>query len=181
MSRVGKKPVDIPSGVDIKIDGRQVTVKGPKGQLMFEHPFLVSVAVEGKQFVVKRDNDTKDARARHGLVRALVQNMVTGVTEGYKRGLEIIGVGYRAQAQSDKLLTFSLGFSHPVEFPLPDGVTVEVDKKQTNIVLSGIDKQKLGQVAANIRALRPPDSYKGKGVRYAGEHVRLKAGKSGKK
>lgn len=179
MSRIGKQPVKIPKGVDVKVDKRRVTVKGPKGELKMEHPDLVSVAVSDGQVQVERVNDTRDARARHGLVRSLVQNMVTGVSEGYKRDLEIVGVGYRAQVQGQKL-TFNLGFSHPVEFQLPAGVVAEVDKKQTALALSAIDKQLLGQVAADIRALRSPDAYKGKGIRYAGERVKLKAGKAGK-
>ena len=179
MSRIGKKPVVLPKGVDMKVDKRRITVKGPKGELRMEHPDLVSVEVGDGQAEVKRVNDTKDARARHGLVRSLVQNMVTGVSEGYRRGMEIVGVGYRAQVQGQKV-TFNIGFSHPVDFTLPAGIQAEVDKKQTSLSLSGIDKQMLGQVAADIRALRPPDAYKGKGIRYAGERIKLKAGKSAK-
>ena len=179
MSRIGKKPVVIPKGVDIKVDKRRITVKGPKGELKFEHPDLVTVAVAEGQAEVARVNDTKDARARHGLVRSLLQNMVVGVTEGYKRSMEIIGVGYKAQVQGQKI-TFSLGFSHPVDFALPQGIKAEVDKKQTALTLEGIDKQMLGQVAADIRALRPPDVYKGKGIRYTGERIKLKAGKAAK-
>jgi len=179
MSRIGKKPVAIPKGVDIKIDKRRITVKGPKGELMWEHPDMVSVEASEGAAEVKRVNDTKDARARHGLVRSLLDNMVTGVTEGYKRDLEIVGVGYRAQVQGQKI-TFNLGFSHPVDFTLPEGIKAEIDKKQTSLSLTGIDKQQIGQVAADIKALRPPDAYKGKGIRYAGERIRLKAGKSAK-
>lgn len=179
MSRIGKQPVTVPKGVDVKIDKRRVTVKGPKGELKMEHPDMVSVEMAEGQVEVKRVNDTKDARARHGLVRSLVQNMVTGVTEGYKRDLEITGVGYRAQVQGQKI-TLSLGFSHPVDFVMPDGITAEVDKKQTLLSLAGIDKQMLGQVAADLRSLRPPNAYKGKGIRYAGERIKLKAGKSAK-
>lgn len=179
MSRIGKQPVKLPGGVDVKVAGRNITVKGPKGQLQFEHPLMVTVKVADGAAVVERENDKKDARARHGLVRSLLQNMVTGVTEGYTRKLEIHGVGYRAQVQGKKVV-FNLGYSHPIEFDLPEGVAVEVDKKQVMMSLSGIDKQLLGQVAANMRALRPPDSYKGKGIRYAGERIRLKAGKSAK-
>lgn len=179
MSRIGKKPVVIPKGVDIKIDKRRITVKGPKGELNWEHPDMVSVEASEGSAEVKRVNDTKDARARHGLVRSLIQNMVMGVTEGYKRDLEIVGVGYRAQVQGQKI-TFNLGFSHPVDFTLPEGIKAEIDKKQTALSLTGIDKQQIGQVAADIKALRPPDAYKGKGIRYAGERIRLKAGKSAK-
>jgi len=179
MSRIGKKPVVIPKGVDIKVDKRRVAVKGPKGELKMEHADLVKIEVAEGQAEVKRVNDTKDARARHGLVRSLLQNMVEGVTQGYKRDLEIVGVGYRAQVQGQKI-TFNLGFSHPVDFTLPDGIKAEIDKKQTALSLTGIDKQQIGQVAANIKALRPPDAYKGKGIRFAGERIKLKAGKSAK-
>ncbi len=179
MSRIGKQPVKVPSGVDVKVAGRLITVKGPKGQIQFEHPHMVTVTVKDGEAIVERENDKKDARARHGLVRSLIQNMVTGVTQGFTKKLEIRGVGYKAQAQGNKVV-FSLGFSHPVEYKLPDGVSVEGDKKQVNLTLSGIDKQAVGQVAAEMRALRPPDAYKGKGVRYADEYVRLKAGKAAK-
>ena len=179
MSRIGKQPVKIPGGVDVKVSGRNITVKGPKGQLEMEHPIMVSVSVKDGMAVVERDNDRNEARARHGLVRSLLANMVTGVSEGYTRKLEIQGVGYRAAVQGSKVV-FSLGYSHPVEFDLPEGVAVEVDKKQTLITLTGIDKHKLGQVAANMRKLRPPDAYKGKGVRYEGERIKLKAGKAAK-
>jgi len=180
MSRIGKKPVVIPSGVDVKVAKRLVTVKGPKGELKFEHPDLVSVTVEGGNALVARAGDSKDARSRHGLVRSLIQNMVTGVSVGYKKDLEITGVGFRATVTSDKI-TFNIGFSHPVVFPLPAGIKAEVDKKQTALSLSGADKQQLGQVAADIRAIRPPDAYKGKGIRYAGQYIKLKAGKAAKK
>jgi large subunit ribosomal protein L6 len=179
MSRIGKQPVKIPGGVDLKVAGRMITVKGPKGQMEFEHPHMVTVAVKDGQAIVERENDKKDARARHGLVRSLVQNMVTGVTEGYTKKLEIHGVGYKAQVQGNKVV-FSLGFSHPVEFAVPDGIKIEGDKKQVNLTISGIDKQLVGQVAADMRSLRPPDAYKGKGVRYSDERVRLKAGKAAK-
>ncbi len=179
MSRIGKKPVTIPSGVDVKLSGPRITVKGPKGELMWTHPDGVSIAVEAGQAVVTRKNDSKPVRALHGLSRVLLQNMVTGVSEGYTRVLELVGVGFRAQAQGDKL-SLSVGYSQPVEFKLPEGVKAEVDKKQTTITLSGIDKQKLGQAAADIKAVRPPDSYKGKGIRYAGERLKLKAGKAAK-
>lgn len=179
MSRIGKKPIAIPSGVEVKTSGPRVSVKGPKGELSWTHPEGVSVAVEGGEAVVTRKSDAKPVRALHGLTRALLQNMVTGVSEGFKREMELVGVGYRAQGQGDKLV-FSVGYSNAVEFKLPEGISAEVDKKQTKIVLSGIDKQKLGQTAADIKALRPPDSYKGKGIRYAGERLKLKAGKTAK-
>ena len=178
MSRIGKQPVTIPGGVEVKVNGRMVNVKGPKGQLSFEHPFLVSVAVKDGMVVVERDNDTKDARARHGLVRALVQNMVTGVNEGFKRELEIQGVGYRAQIQGQKVV-FSLGYSHTIDFAIPQGIEIDVDAKTNHVTVKGIDRQQVGQVAAEIRALRPPEPYKGKGIRYADERVRTKAGKQG--
>lgn len=180
MSRIGKKPVAIPSGVEVRLSGPNITVKGPKGELSWAHPHGVSVSVEGGRAVVARQNDSKPVRALHGLSRALIQNMVKGVSEGYTRVLELSGVGYRAQVQGDKLL-LTVGFSHPVEFQLPKGIKAEVDKKQTVITLTGIDKHKLGQAAADIKAIRPPDSYKGKGVRYSGQRLKLKAGKAAKK
>jgi len=180
MSRIGKKPIPIPKGVSVTVRGQEVSVKGPKGQLSWQCPEKIQVAQEDQTLLLQRPDDTKESRALHGLSRSLVNNMVTGVTEGYRRELQIVGVGYRAEAKG-KSLGLSLGFSHPVEFPLPDGITVQVDKKQTTIVLEGIDKQLIGQVAANIRSLRPPDAYKGKGIRYADEHISLKAGKAGKK
>jgi large subunit ribosomal protein L6 len=179
MSRIGKKPVELPKGVDVKIQGRNITVKGSKGEMVFEHPFMVKVEVKDSIVTVTREGDSRDARARHGLVRSLIQNMVTGVSEGYVRKLEIQGVGYKAQAKGDKV-TFNLGYSHPIVFEVPKGVVAQVDKKQTAITLTSFDKQLIGQVAANMRSLRPPDVYKGKGVRYAGEHIKLKAGKAAK-
>jgi large subunit ribosomal protein L6 len=179
MSRIGKKPVTIPQGVDVKLSGTNINVKGPKGELSWTHPEGVSVAIEEGKAVVTRKGDDKPVRALHGLTRALVQNMVTGVSEGYTRSLELVGIGYRAQAQGDRL-SFTVGYSHPVEFKLPEGIKAEVDKKQTTITLSGIDKHLLGQVAADIKAIRKPDSYKGKGIRYAGERLKLKAGKAAK-
>ncbi len=179
MSRIGKQPVKIPGGVDVNVAGRLITVKGPKGQLKYEHPLSISVSVKDGEAIIERDGNRKETSAFHGLVRSLVQNMVTGVSEGYTRKLELRGVGYRAQVQGNKI-TFNLGFSHPIDFKLPDGITAEGDKKQVNITLSGIDKQLVGQVAADMRALRPPDAYKGKGVRYAGERIKLKAGKAAK-
>jgi large subunit ribosomal protein L6 len=167
------------AGVDVKLSGADVKVKGPKGELDWTYPEGVSVAVEEGQAVVTRKSDDKPTRALHGLTRALIQNMVTGVSDGYTRSLELVGVGYRVQAQGDKLV-FAVGYSHPVEFKLPEGIKAEVDKKQTSLTISGIDKQQLGQVAADIKAIRKPDAYKGKGIRYAGERIKLKAGKAAK-
>jgi large subunit ribosomal protein L6 len=179
MSRIGKKPVEIPKGVEVKVQGRQLAVKGPKGELGWAHPEKVSVAVEEGRAVVTRAENSKAGKACHGLVRSILQNMVIGVSDGYTRVLEITGVGYRAQVQGDTI-AFSLGHSHPIEFKLPPGIKAESDKKQVVLTLTGIDKQLIGQVAANIKALRPPDAYKGKGVRYRGELIRLKAGKAAK-
>lgn len=179
MSRIGKQPVQFPGDVNVDLKGGTIKVKGPKGELGWDFPAGMDVQVQGQSVLVQRPDDTKQSRALHGLTRSLINNMVTGVSKGYERALEINGVGYRAQVQGKKI-TFALGFSHPVEFELPDGIAAEVDKKQTSLKLSGIDKQKIGQVAADIRSLRPPDSYKGKGIRYAGERIKLKAGKAGK-
>lgn len=180
MSRIGRKPIALPAGVNVKIEGRNVMVKGPKGSLSWEHPERISVTLAEGVLSVGRADDTKQVRSWHGLSRSLIDNMVTGVSAGYQKVMEIVGVGLRAQAQGDKL-NMSLGFSHPVEFALPEGITAEVDKKQTTITLNGIDKQQLGQTVADLRKLRPPDAYKGKGIRNAGEVIKLKAGKSSKK
>jgi len=180
MSRVGKKPVEIPKGVEVKVQGRLITAKGPKGELSWSHPDRVLVKVQEGKALVERADDTKPGRAQHGLARNLLQNMVTGVSQGYTRVLEITGVGYRAQVQGDKVV-FSVGYSKPAEYTLPKGVKAEVDKKQVVLTLTGIDKQKLGQTAADLKAIRPPDSYKGKGIRYQGERIKLKAGKAAKK
>lgn len=180
MSRIGKIPVDIPGGVEVSVRGRLITAKGPRGELSWSHPDRVSVKVREGKALVERADDTKPSRAQHGLARNLLQNMVTGVSQGYTRVLEITGVGYRAQVQGDKVV-FSVGYSKPVEYTLPEGVKAEVDKKQVVLTLTGIDKQRLGQTAADLKAIRPPDSYKGKGVRYRGEHIKLKAGKAAKK
>lgn len=176
MSRIGKAPVVVPSGVTATVEGGNITVKGPKGQLTQFIPTLVSVGVEGGEIIVTRDNDGRQARANHGLTRALIGNMVTGVTSGFEKRLEIQGVGYRAEVKGSNLMLL-LGFSHPVEFPIPADVKI-VAEKQTSIIISGIDKQRVGHVASVIRSFRSPDHYKGKGVRYVGETVRLKAGKS---
>lgn len=180
MSRIGKKPVDIPAGVDVKLLDNTIKIKGPKGELQWTLPLGTKAAVVENRILVERENDLKKNRALHGLSRNLVANMVTGVTTGYQRVLEIVGVGYRAQVQGNKIV-LSLGYSHPVEFNLPDGITAAVDQKQTQITLTGIDKQKIGQIAANLKAIRKPDIYKGKGVRFAGQRLKLKVGKTGKK
>jgi large subunit ribosomal protein L6 len=168
----------VPSGVDVTISGTHVTVKGPQGTLERDIPAPISVRQEGDELRVERPDDERRNRALHGLVRSLVNNMVVGVTEGYTRQLEIVGVGYRANL-AGSTLDLSLGFSHPVKVDAPDGITFEVPQP-TQITVKGIDKELVGQVAANIRAIRKPEPYKGKGVRYAGEHVRRKAGKAAK-
>ena len=180
MSRVGKKPIEVPQGVSVELKPDAIQVKGPKGELNYNFPGSIKVSMSGNQILVDRGSDEKLDRALHGLARSLVSNMVNGVSQGYKRVLEITGIGYRSQVKGNKIL-FTLGYSHPIEYDLPAGVTAAVDDKQTTITLNGIDKQALGQVAANIRKLRPPDAYKGKGIRYAGQRIKLKAGKTGKK
>ena len=178
MSRIGRMPVTIPSGVDVTIDGREVTVTGPKGRLSLEVKEPIEVSQADGVITVTRPNDEGNVRALHGLSRSLVANMVTGVTEGYRKTLEIVGVGYRVQAKGSNL-EFSLGFSHPVSVSPPEGITLRVETP-TRLVVEGIDKQQVGEVAANIRKLRKPDPYKGKGVRYQGEQIRRKVGKAGK-
>lgn len=180
MSRIGKKPIDIPSGVEVKLEDKTVRIKGSKGELSWNYPESMNIALGGGKIKVERSGDSKTDRSLHGLTRSLVANMVAGVSQGYQRVLEISGIGYRAQVQGNRLL-LTLGYSHPVEYQLPAGVSAAVDPKQVVITLSGIDKQQLGQVAANLRALRPPDIYKGKGIRYAGQRLKLKVGKAGKK
>jgi len=180
MSRIGKKPIDIPAGVDVKLLGNLIKVKGPKGELQWSLPDGAKASLAENKILVARENDLKKNRALHGLSRNLVANMVTGVTTGYQRVLEIVGVGYRAQVQGSKIIV-ALGYSHPIEFNLPDGITAAVDQKQTQITLTGIDKQKIGQIAANLKTLRKTDIYKGKGIRYAGQRLKLKVGKTGKK
>ncbi|MGI8870068.1 MAG: 50S ribosomal protein L6 [Mycobacteriales bacterium] len=179
MSRIGRLPVPVPAGVDVTIDGQRVTVKGPKGELSHRvaNPISVSRADDGSVLVARPD-DERESRALHGLSRSLLANMVTGVTDGFSKSLEIIGTGYRVQARGTDL-EFALGYSHSIPVPAPDGITFQVESP-TRLTVSGIDKQKVGEVAANIRKLRKPEPYKGKGVRYAGEVVRRKAGKTGK-
>jgi large subunit ribosomal protein L6 len=178
MSRIGRMPVTVPGGVDVVISGREVTVKGPKGSLSLEVAAPIEVAQADGSITVTRPSDEGEIRALHGLSRSLIANMVTGVTEGYRKTLEIVGVGYRVQARGQDL-EFALGFSHPVPVRAPEGITFRVETP-TRFVVEGIDKQQVGEVAANIRKLRKPDPYKGKGVRYQGEQIRRKVGKAGK-
>jgi large subunit ribosomal protein L6 len=180
MSRIGKAPVNVPSGVEVSVADRTITVKGPKGTLSREIPGEIEVTVDGGVLTCTRPNDERRNRAQHGLTRSLVNNMVLGVTEGFKKNLEIVGVGYRAEAQGPNALRLNLGFSHPVNVKAPDGITFEVPVP-TQIVVNGIDKEVVGQVAADIRSIRKPEPYKGKGVKYAGERIVRKAGKAGKK
>ena len=178
MSRIGRLPIAVPSGVDVMIDGRQVTVKGPKGSLTRTlHPDM-RVSQEDGSLVVTRPTEQKTHKQLHGLTRTLVNNMVVGVTDGYRKGLEITGVGYRA-ALSGRKLTLNLGYSHPIEIDPPEGIAFEVENP-TRLAVVGIDKELVGQIAAQVRATRKPEPYKGKGVRYAGEYIRRKAGKAGK-
>jgi large subunit ribosomal protein L6 len=179
MSRIGRLPIPVPSGVDVTITGREVAVKGPKGSL--NHTLVEPISIQRDEdgtLVVTRPDDERDSKARHGLSRTLVANMIQGVTAGYERTLEIVGVGYRVVAKGSDL-EFALGFSHPVTVTAPDGISFEV-QAPTRFVVRGIDKQQVGAIAANIRRIRPPEPYKGKGVRYQGEAVRRKVGKAGK-
>ena len=178
MSRIGRLPIVIPTGVDIKIDGQDVAVKGPKGELTLSVKSTIQVAIEDGQLLVTRPDDERESRSLHGLTRTLIANQIVGVTDGYTKGLEVVGTGYRVTAKGNSV-EFALGYSHSITVDPPAGIsfTVEGNNKLT---VSGIDKQAVGEVAANIRKLRKPEPYKGKGVRYAGEVVRRKAGKSGK-
>lgn len=178
MSRIGKKPITIPAGVDVKIAGNEVTVKGPNGELKTTHNPDITVAVEGSEIVVTRPTDNKEHRAMHGLTRTLIANMVIGVTEGYKKELEVNGVGYRAQKQGNNLV-MNLGYSHQVIIPEVEGIKVEVPSANS-IIISGADKQLVGQFAADVRKKRPPEPYKGKGIKYVDEHIRRKEGKAAK-
>ena len=178
MSRIGKKPVVIPAGVEVTVDGSKVTVKGPKGTLTNTFNSDISIKVEGNEILVTRPSDDKDHRALHGLTRTLVNNMVVGVTTGYEKKLEVLGVGYRVQKQGTNLV-MNLGYSHQVIIPEEDGITIEVPNP-TEIIVKGADKQQVGQMAAVIRSKRSPEPYKGKGIRYSGEYVRRKEGKAGK-
>jgi len=179
MSRIGKSPIPVPSGVDVSLSDGHVVVKGPQGTLERDLPGEITVRQEDGTLLVERPNDERHNRALHGLTRSLVANMVTGVTAGFTKELEIVGVGYRATARGPAQIELALGFSHPVVVDGPDGITFEVPVP-TRIIVKGIDKEKVGQVAANIRKIRKPEPYKGKGVRYAGEYVQRKAGKAAK-
>jgi large subunit ribosomal protein L6 len=180
MSRIGKAPITVPGGVTVDITGQSVTITGPKGTLSRELPGNITVRHDEGTLLVERPDDERESRSLHGLSRTLVSNMVTGVTDGFTKELEIIGVGYRAEATSPTSLRLALGFSHPVMMQAPEGITFEVPV-QTRVIVRGIDKEVVGQVAANIRSIRKPEPYKGKGVRYLGEKVLRKAGKTGKK
>jgi large subunit ribosomal protein L6 len=179
MSRIGKRPISIPGKVSVAIDGQSVLVKGPKGELSRVLPSEVTLVQEGETLLVNRNGESRPARQRHGLCRTLVANMVEGVSQGFQKKLEIQGVGYRAQVQG-RTLTLNMGYSHPVQIEPPEGIQFAVENN-VNVTVSGIDKEIVGNTAAQIRAVRPPEPYKGKGIRYAGEVVRRKAGKAGKK
>ena len=179
MSRIGRKPIPLPKGVAVKIEGDMVNVQGPKGKLDTQLPRGIRMEQQDGNLVAIRENDSQ--AAVHGLARALVNNAVEGVTKGWTRELEIVGIGYRAELKGKTTVVFSLGYSHPIEYPLPVGIEATVDPKQTKIALTGIDRQQVGQVAAEMRSLRPPDPYKNKGVRYVGERLKKKVGKTGAK
>jgi len=178
MSRIGRLPITIPAGVDVKIDGRAVAVKGPKGELSLTIASPIEASVEEGTVVVTRPDDERESRSLHGLTRTLIANQIIGVTQGYSKGLEVVGTGYRVQAKGSNV-EFALGYSHPITVEPPAGISFAVEGNN-KLTVNGIDKQAVGEVAANIRKLRKPEPYKGKGVRYAGEVVRRKAGKSGK-
>jgi large subunit ribosomal protein L6 len=180
MSRVGKQPIPIPKGVEVHVGHGVVRVKGPKGSLLVNLSPSIEAEVSEGVINVTRANDERQTRAFHGLTRALVANAVTGVSDGWKKELDIIGIGYRAE-KKDAAVTFSLGYSKPVDYAIPEGIDIDVDTKANRVTVTGIDRQQVGQVAAEIRALRPPEPYKGKGIRYAGERIRMKAGKQGVK
>jgi large subunit ribosomal protein L6 len=179
MSRIGKKPIVVPKGVTVKFEGNTVAVQGPKGKLETPLPEGIKMEQKDGHLLATRENDSQ--AAVHGLARALVNNAVEGVTKGWTRELEIVGIGYRAEMKGKGTVVFTLGYSHPIEYPLPSGIEVAVDPKQTKLTVSGIDRQKVGQVSAEMRSLRPPDPYKNKGVRYAGERLKKKVGKTGAK
>ena len=178
MSRIGKMPVPVPKGVEISISGETVRVKGPKGQLQVGLLPGISAAVEDGELKIERADDERQTRSYHGLVRALLSNAALGVSQGWSKDLEIVGIGYRAESKGRSVL-FNLGYSHPIDFALPEGIDVDVDAKANKVTVRGIDRQQVGQTAADIRSLRPPEPYKGKGIRYATERVRTKAGKQG--
>ena len=179
MSRIGKKPIAIPQGVKVNISGATVSVQGPKGKLDTHLPGGIKAEQKDGHLLMVREDDSH--AAVHGLARALMNNAVEGVTKGWTRELEIVGIGYRAELKGKGMVVFTLGYSHPIEFPLPSGIDVAVDPKQTRLTVSGIDRQKVGQIAADMRSLRPPDPYKNKGVRYVGEKLKKKVGKTGAK
>jgi len=178
VSRIGKKPVALPKGVTVAVDGRRVEVKGPKGTLARELPSLVDLQIAASEVEVKRQDESRQARANHGLARSLLQNLVTGVSEGYTRVMLIEGVGYRAEPEGNKLL-FNVGYSKPVPFELPEGIKVEIADRGAKLTFTGIDKEQIGQMCAKIRAIRPPEPYKGKGIRLSTEKIRRKVGKAG--
>jgi large subunit ribosomal protein L6 len=179
MSRIGKKPIPLPKGVSYAVEGDTVTVQGPKGKVTTHMPAGVKLETKDGSLVIVRDDDSK--AAVHGLVRALVNNSVEGVTKGWTKELDIVGIGYRAEMKGKGTVVFTLGYSHPIEYPLPVGIEVTIDSKQTHLTVSGIDRQKVGFVAAEMRSLRPPDPYKNKGVRYSDERLKKKVGKTGAK
>ena len=179
MSRIGKKPIPLPKGVTYAVEGNTVTVQGPKGKVTTHIPGGVSLETKDGVLTIVREDDSK--AAVHGLVRALVNNSVEGVTKGWTKELDIVGIGYRAEMKGKGMVVFTLGFSHPIEYPLPTGIEVAIDPKQTHVTVSGIDRQKVGFVAAEMRSLRPPDPYKNKGVRYSDEKLKKKVGKTGAK
>jgi large subunit ribosomal protein L6 len=179
MSRIGKKPIPVPAGVKYTVNGNTVLVEGPKGKVTTLLPEGIKLVQKDGIIIAERENDKQ--AAFHGLARALVFNAVQGVTQGWKKELDIVGIGYRVEMKGKGTVVFTLGYSHPIEFPLPTGITVEIDPKQTHLTISGVDRQKVGQVAADMRALRKPDPYKNKGVRYTGEKLKKKVGKTGAK
>ena len=180
MSRIGRKPINIPAGVEVNVNGSEVTVKGPKGTLAQSFNPKMSIAVEGSDILVTRPDDEKESRSLHGLTRTLIHNMVVGVTEGFQKTLVLVGTGYRAQADGGKKLTINIGFSHPVILDAPENISFETPNPNT-IVVKGISKQQVGNLAADIRAIRKPEPYLGKGIKYTDEHIRRKEGKTGKK
>ncbi len=179
MSRIGRKPIPLPKGVTIKVEGNTIAVQGPKGKVDTVIPAGIRMEQKDGELLAIRENDSQ--AAVHGLARALVNNAVEGVTKGWTRELDIVGIGYRAEMKGKSMVVFTLGFSHPIEYPLPTGIEVGVDAKQTHLTVTGIDRQKVGQVAAEMRSLRPPDPYKNKGVRFVGERLKKKVGKTGAK
>jgi large subunit ribosomal protein L6 len=178
MSRTGRKPIPLPKGVEIKVDGKLVRIKGPKGALEVNLMDVISAEVSDGNITIDRADDERQSRAFHGLARALMANAITGVSDGWSKALDIVGIGYRAEKQGNAVV-FNLGYSHPINFAIPQGIDIEVDGKANRITVNGIDRQQVGQIAAEIRGLRPPEPYKGKGVRYANERIRTKAGKQG--